>query len=37
MPDGQVPGPLAELGDLVEVEVRAAPGGKGSELARPAP
>lgn len=32
MPDHQVPGPLAELGDLVEVEVRAAPGGKGSEL-----
>jgi hypothetical protein len=31
MPDGP-PGPLAELGDLVEVEVRAAPGGKGSEL-----
>ena len=32
MPDHRVPGPLAELGDLVEVEVRAAPGGKGSEL-----
>jgi len=32
MPDNRVPGPLAELGDLVEVEVRAAPGGKGSEL-----
>ena len=32
MPDHQVPGPLAELGDLVEVEVRPAPGGKGSEL-----
>lgn len=28
----RVPGPLAELGDLVEVEVRAAPGGRGSEL-----
>jgi hypothetical protein len=32
MPESRVPGPLAELGDLVEVEVRAAPGGKGSEL-----
>jgi hypothetical protein len=32
MPDHQLPGPLAELGDLVEVQVRAAPGGKGSEL-----
>jgi hypothetical protein len=32
MPDSRVPGPLAELGDLVEVEVRPAPGGKGSEL-----
>jgi uncharacterized membrane protein len=32
MPDDRVPGPLAALGDLVEVEVRAAPGGKGSEL-----
>jgi uncharacterized membrane protein len=32
MPDSRVPGPLAALGDLVEVEVRAAPGGKGSEL-----
>lgn len=32
MPDHRVPGPLAELGDLVEVEVRPAPGGKGSEL-----
>jgi hypothetical protein len=32
MPDHRVPGPLAELGDLVEVEVRQAPGGKGSEL-----
>ena len=33
MPNGQVPGPLAALGDLVEVQVRPAPGGKGSELA----
>ena len=32
MPDGRVPDPLAELGDLVEVEVRPAPGGRGSEL-----
>jgi hypothetical protein len=32
MPDNQVPAPLADLGDLVEVEVRAAPGGRGSEL-----
>jgi hypothetical protein len=32
MPDQRIPGPLAELGDLVEVEVRPAPGGKGSEL-----
>ena len=31
MPDGP-PGPLAELGDRVEVEVRPAPGGRGSEL-----
>ncbi|WP_392467207.1 hypothetical protein ACF3NS_00290 [Arsenicicoccus cauae] len=33
MPNGQVPGPLAGLGDLVEVQVRPAPGGKGTELA----
>ena len=32
MPDNQVPAPLADLGDLVEVEVRTAPGGRGSEL-----
>jgi hypothetical protein len=32
LPDNRIPGPLAELGDLVEVEVRPAPGGKGSEL-----
>ncbi|GAA3552076.1 hypothetical protein GCM10022197_03800 [Microlunatus spumicola] len=31
MPDGP-PGPLAALGDLVEVEVRPAPGDKGTEL-----
>ncbi|GGM18892.1 hypothetical protein [Nakamurella endophytica] len=33
LPDGRVPGPLAALGDLVEVQVRPAPGGKGTELA----
>ncbi|SER06526.1 SRPBCC family protein [Microlunatus flavus] len=32
MPDNRVPGPLADLGELVEVEVRPAPGDKGSEL-----
>ncbi len=32
MPDGQIPEPLARLGDLVEVEVSAAPGDKGTEL-----
>ena len=32
MPDGQVPEPLARLGDLVEVEVSVAPGDKGTEL-----
>jgi hypothetical protein len=32
MPGGRVPAPLAELGDLVEVGVRVAPGGKGTEL-----
>ncbi len=33
MPDGRVPEPLAALGDLVEVQVRKAPGDKGTELA----
>jgi hypothetical protein len=33
MPHGQVPGPLAALGDSVEVQMRDAPGGKGTELA----
>ena len=28
MPGGQLPGPLAALGDLVEVQVRPAPGGR---------
>lgn len=32
MPEGRIPEPLARLGDLIEVEVSAAPGGKGSEL-----
>jgi hypothetical protein len=32
MPDGRVPEPLARMGDLVEVEVAAAPGNKGTEL-----
>ncbi|WP_111765983.1 hypothetical protein [Nakamurella deserti] len=32
MPDNRVPAPLAALGDLVEVQVRPAPGDKGSEL-----
>jgi hypothetical protein len=32
MPDQQRPRPVDELGDLVEVEVRVAPGGRGSEL-----
>lgn len=33
MPDGRVPDPLAALGNRVEVQVRKAPGGKGTELA----
>ncbi|MDV6980021.1 hypothetical protein [Mycobacterium intracellulare] len=33
MPDGRVPGPLAALGDRVEVQVHKAAGGKGTELA----
>lgn len=33
MPDGRVPDPLAALGDRVEVQVREAPGDKGTELA----
>jgi hypothetical protein len=32
MPDNRVPTPLIELGDIVEVQVRPAPGGRGSEL-----
>ncbi|SHF85328.1 hypothetical protein [Geodermatophilus nigrescens] len=30
---GQLPAPLAEFGDRIEVRVRPAPGGKGTELA----
>ncbi|MCW2998560.1 MAG: hypothetical protein JWN65_2109 [Solirubrobacterales bacterium] len=33
MPGGRLPGPLAELQDKIEVQVRPAPGDKGSELA----
>lgn len=32
-PDGRVPEPLGELGDSVEVEIRRAPGDRGTELA----
>jgi uncharacterized membrane protein len=32
-PGGRVPGPVAELGDIVETQVRAAPGNRGTELA----
>ena len=32
-PGGQLPEPLAALGDRIEVRVRPAPGGKGTELA----
>jgi hypothetical protein len=32
MPDGVLPAPLAALGNEIEVEVRGAPGDKGSEL-----
>jgi len=32
-PGGQLPAPLAALGDSVEVQVRPAPGDKGTELA----
>jgi hypothetical protein len=33
MPDGRLPGPLAEMADEIEVQVRPAPADKGSELA----
>jgi hypothetical protein len=32
-PDGRLPEPLAALGDAVEVQLRPAPGGRGTELA----
>jgi hypothetical protein len=32
-PEGRLPEPLAGLGDLVEVRLRPAPGGRGTELA----
>jgi hypothetical protein len=32
-PDGRPPEPLARLGDDIEVQVRPAPGGRGTELA----
>jgi hypothetical protein len=32
-PDGRLPQPVAELGDRVEVQIRPAPGDKGTELA----
>ena len=31
--DGQLPGPLAELGDRIEVQIRPAPADKGTEIA----
>lgn len=31
-PGGQLPAPLAELGDAVEVRLKDAPGGKGTEI-----
>ncbi|MEA2268397.1 MAG: hypothetical protein QOC64_1007 [Solirubrobacteraceae bacterium] len=33
MPGGRLPEPLAELGDEIEVQVRPAPGDRGTELA----
>jgi hypothetical protein len=32
MPDGRLPDPLAELGDKIDVQVRPAPGDRGTEL-----
>lgn len=32
-PAGELPAPLAELGDTIEVDLRPAPGGRGTELA----
>jgi hypothetical protein len=33
VPDGRLPGPLAELGDMIEVQIRRAAGDRGTELA----
>ncbi|MEO3809099.1 hypothetical protein ABGB17_08880 [Sphaerisporangium sp. B11E5] len=33
VPDGRLPEPLARLGDTIEVQVREAPGDRGTELA----
>lgn len=32
-PEGRLPEPLAQLGDAIEVQIREAPGDKGTELA----
>jgi hypothetical protein len=32
-PDGVLPAPLADLGDAIEVQIRPAPGDRGTELA----
>jgi hypothetical protein len=32
VPDGRLPEPLARLGDAIEVQVREAPGDRGTEL-----
>lgn len=32
MRDGRLPGPLAELGDKIEVQTRPAPGSRGTEI-----
>lgn len=32
-PEGRLPGPLAELGDAIEVQMRPAPGDRGTEIA----
>jgi hypothetical protein len=32
-PGGRLPGPIAELGDTVQTDIRPAPGDKGTELA----
>jgi hypothetical protein len=37
LPDGRLPAPLARLGAGVQVDLRPAPGGRGTELAARAP